>query len=130
VLDNTLGQSVSGFVSFGVLLIGTLAVMAWVMPALLPCLVPIGALYFYVQNFFRPGYREVGSRGVRTSLRETFFPPPLLRVTRRCRMDAQTFVPLDCVQMIIHQKASPYKIFVWHSVFKMSAFFTFPARVE
>jgi hypothetical protein len=58
VLDNTLGQSVSSFVSFGVLLIGTLAVMAWVMPALLPCLVPIGALYFIVQNFFRPGYRE------------------------------------------------------------------------
>ena len=58
VLDNTLGNSVSSFTSFGLLLLGTLAVMAWVMPALMPCLVPIGALYFYVQYFFRPGYRE------------------------------------------------------------------------
>ena len=58
VLDNTLAQSVSSFVSFGLLLLGTLVVMAWVMPALLPCLVPIGALYYYVQWFFRPGYRE------------------------------------------------------------------------
>ena len=57
-LDNTLGQSVSSFVSFFLLLLGTLAVMAWVMPALLPCLIPIGGLYFYVQHFFRPGYRE------------------------------------------------------------------------
>jgi ABC-type multidrug transport system fused ATPase/permease subunit len=32
--------------------------MAWVMPVLMPCLVPIGALYYYVQWFFRPGYRE------------------------------------------------------------------------
>ena len=58
VLDNTLGNSVASFTSFGLLLLGTLAVMAWVMPALVPCLVPIGALYFYVQYFFRPGYRE------------------------------------------------------------------------
>ena len=58
VLDNTLVQSVSSFVSFGLLLLGTLVVMAWVMPTLMPCLVPIGALYYYVQWFFRPGYRE------------------------------------------------------------------------
>ena len=58
VMDNTLGNSVASFTSFGLLLLGTLAVMAWVMPALMPCLVPIGALYFYVQHFFRPGYRE------------------------------------------------------------------------
>jgi ABC-type multidrug transport system fused ATPase/permease subunit len=57
-LDNTLVQSVSSFVSFGLLLLGTIVVMAWVMPVLMPCLVPIGALYYYVQWFFRPGYRE------------------------------------------------------------------------
>ena len=57
-LDNTLGNSVSSFASFFLLLLGTLCVMSWVMPALLPCLVPIGALYYYVQHFFRPGYRE------------------------------------------------------------------------
>jgi ABC-type multidrug transport system fused ATPase/permease subunit len=57
-LDNTLVQSVSSFVSFFLLLLGTIVVMAWVMPVLMPCLVPIGALYYYVQWFFRPGYRE------------------------------------------------------------------------
>ena len=57
-LDNTLVQSVSSVVSFGLLLLGTIVVMAWVMPVLMPCLVPIGALYYYVQWFFRPGYRE------------------------------------------------------------------------
>jgi ABC-type multidrug transport system fused ATPase/permease subunit len=58
VLDNTLANSVSSFVSFGLLLLGTIVVMAWVMPALMPCLIPIGMLYYYVQWFFRPGYRE------------------------------------------------------------------------
>ena len=62
-LDNTLVQSVSSFVSFGLLLLGTIVVMAWVMPVLMPCLVPIGALYYYVQWFFRPGYREAKRLG-------------------------------------------------------------------
>ena len=57
-LDNNLGQSVSSFASFFILLIGTLTVMAWVMPILVPCLVPIAIMYYYVQRFFRPGYRE------------------------------------------------------------------------
>ena len=43
-MDNTLGNSVASFTSFGLLLLGTLAVMAWVMPALMPCLVPIKLL--------------------------------------------------------------------------------------
>ena len=57
-LDNILGQSVSSVMSFGLLLLGTIVVMGWLMPILLPFLVPIFGVYFYTQRYYRPGYRE------------------------------------------------------------------------
>ena len=58
VLDNLLGQSVSSLSSFGLWLIGTMIAMITIIPILGPFLVPVFACYFYVQYFFRPGYRE------------------------------------------------------------------------
>ena len=58
VLDNLLGQSVSSLTSFGLLLLGTMIAMVTIIPILGPFLVPVFACYFYVQYFFRPGYRE------------------------------------------------------------------------
>jgi len=57
-LDNILGQSVSSVMSFSLLLVGTIVVMGWLMPILLPFLVPIFGVYFYTQRYYRPGYRE------------------------------------------------------------------------
>ena len=58
VLDNLLGQSVSSLTSFGLWLLGTMIAMVIIIPILGPFLVPVFACYFYVQYFFRPGYRE------------------------------------------------------------------------
>ena len=58
VLDNLLGQSVSSLTSFGLWLLGTMIAMITIIPILGPFLVPVFACYFYVQYFFRPGYRE------------------------------------------------------------------------
>ena len=57
-LDNIIGQSVSSVASFSLLLLGTLVVMGWVMPILMPFLIPIFGVYFYIQRYYRPGYRE------------------------------------------------------------------------
>ena len=57
-LDNILGQSISSVASFGLLLLGTLVVMGWVMPILFPFFIPIFGVYYYVQHYYRPGYRE------------------------------------------------------------------------
>ena len=58
VLDNLLGQSVSSLTSFGLWLLATMIAMVIIIPILGPFLVPVFACYFYVQYFYRPGYRE------------------------------------------------------------------------
>ena len=79
VMDNTLGNSVASFTSFGLLLLGTLAVMAWVMPALMPAWCPSALSTFTSSTSSGPG---TGRRSASTASADRLCTRILARPSR------------------------------------------------
>lgn len=59
VLDNQVPQTLSTVAQFFCQLACILLIMSYAQPLLFPFFFPVGALYYYVQRFFRASYREV-----------------------------------------------------------------------